>query len=89
MSTPARIPQRPQLTVAQKLAPPHNIEAEESVLGAILLSERPMYSLVIEEELRADDFYRDQHRTIYAAMLNLYERSEPIDALTVVDALRS
>jgi len=89
MSTPARIPQRPQLTVAQKLAPPHNIEAEESVLGAILLSERPMYSLVIEEELRADDFYRDQHGTIFAAMLNLYERSEPIDTLTVVDALRS
>ena len=89
MSSPARIQQRPQLTVAQTLAPPHNIEAEESVLGAILLSERPMYSLVIEEELRADDFYRDQHGTIYAAMLDLYERSEPIDPLTVVDALRS
>ena len=53
MSTPAKISPRPQLTVAQSLAPPHNIDAEESVLGAILLSERTMYSLVIEEGLRA------------------------------------
>ena len=54
MSSPARIPQRaPQLTVAQALAPPHNIDAEESVLGAILLSDRPMYALAIEEGLRS------------------------------------
>ena len=49
MSTPAKISHRPQLKVAQALAPPHNIDAEESVLGAILLSDRTMYSLVIEE----------------------------------------
>ena len=90
MSSPARIPQRaPQLTVAQTLAPPHNIDAEESVLGAILLSDRPMYSLVIEEGLRAEDFYRDRHGVIYTAMVDLYERSEPVDTLTVIDALRS
>jgi replicative DNA helicase len=59
------------------------------VLGAILLSERTMYSLVIEEGLRAEDFYRERHELIYAAMLGLYERSEPIDALTTTDALRS
>ena len=52
VSTPARAVEKPQLKVAQALAPPHNIEAEESVLGAILLSERTMYSLVIEEGLR-------------------------------------
>ncbi len=90
MSSPARIPQRaPQLTVAQTLAPPHNIDAEESVLGAILLSDRPMYALAIEEGLRADDFYRDRHGVIYTAMVDLYERSEPVDTLTVIDALRS
>jgi len=90
MSSPARFPQRaPQLTVAQTLAPPHNIDAEESVLGAILLSDRPMYTLAIEEGLRADDFYRDRHAVIYTAMVDLYERSEPVDTLTVVDALRS
>jgi replicative DNA helicase len=90
MSSPARIPSRaPQLTVAQSLAPPHNIEAEESVLGAILLSERSMYTLVIEESLRPEDFYRETHRTIYSAMVDLYERSEPIDTVTVTDALRA
>jgi replicative DNA helicase len=89
MSTPAKIPPRPQLKVAQALAPPHNIDAEESVLGAILLSERTMYSLVIEEGLRAEDFYRERHRAIFAAMLGLYERSEAIDTVTVTDALRA
>jgi replicative DNA helicase len=88
MSTPAKTPQRPQLKVAQALAPPHNIDAEESVLGAILMSERTMYSLVIEEGLRAEDFYRERHRAIFAAMLGLYERSEAIDTVTVTDALR-
>src|SRR5580698_10192098 len=86
-SKPANSPQqRPQLTVAQSLAPPHNIDAEESVLGEILLSERAMYSLVIEEGLRAEDFYRERHRVIFAAMLGLYERSEAIDTVTVTDA---
>src|SRR5271168_1205648 len=89
MSTPAKLPARPQLKVAQALAPPHNIDAEESVLGAILMSERTMYSLVIEEGLRASDFYRNQHSAIFAAMLGLYERSEPIDTVTVTDALRA
>ena len=93
MSTPPTRPApaapRPQLKVAQALAPPHNIDAEESVLGAILLSERTMYSLVIEEGLRAEDFYRERHRAIFAAMLGLYERSEPIDTVTVTDALRA
>lgn len=73
---------------AQGMTPPHNIEAEQSVLGAILLSERTMYSLVIEEALRPEDFYRDRHSVIYAAMLALYEQSEPIDLLTVSEELR-
>jgi replicative DNA helicase len=89
VSTPARAVEKPQLKVAQALAPPHNIEAEESVLGAILLSERTMYSLVIEEGLRGEDFYNLRNELIYGAMLGLYERSEPIDVLTVIDALRS
>jgi replicative DNA helicase len=68
--------------------PPHNLEAEESVLGAILISDRTMYALVIEEGLRPEDFYRDQHRAVYGAMLGLYEQSRPIDPLTVVEQLR-
>jgi replicative DNA helicase len=69
-------------------APPHNLEAEQGVLGAILLSERSLYALVIEEGLKPDDFYRERHRVIYAAMLDLYAANEPIDPLTIAEALR-
>jgi replicative DNA helicase len=70
------------------LAPPHNLEAEQSVLGAILLSDRSLYALVIEEGLRPEDFYREHHGTVYEAMLALYNESEPVDVLTVIDRLR-
>jgi replicative DNA helicase len=68
-------------------APPHSLEAEQSVLGAILLSDRALYSLVIEEGLKPQDFYRERHREIYAAMVALYNDSEPVDVLTVADQL--
>jgi replicative DNA helicase len=70
------------------IAPPHNLDAEQSVLGAILLSDRSLYALVIEEGLRAEDFYRERHSAIYEAMLALYNESEPVDVLTVTDRLR-
>src|SRR3984893_17345860 len=73
---------------AGPMAPPHNLDAEQSVLGAILLSDRSLYALVIEEGLRSEDFYRERHGTIYEAMLALYNDSEPVDVLTVVDRLR-
>src|ERR1700693_2330536 len=73
---------------APAIAPPHNLEAEQSVLGAILLSDRSLYALVIEEGLRAEDFYRDRHGTIYEAMLAVYNESERVDVLTVTDRLR-
>jgi replicative DNA helicase len=71
------------------IAPPHNLSAEQSVLGAILLSDHALYALVIEEGLRPDDFYRERHGTIYAAMLELYHESEPVDTLTVTDRLKA
>jgi replicative DNA helicase len=74
--------------VTAPAGPPHNLEAEESVLGAILLSERAIYGLVIEEGLRADDFYRDQHRIVYQAILDLYDESRGVDTLTVTEHLR-
>src|SRR6202012_1876961 len=70
------------------IAPPHNLDAEQSVLGAILLSDRSLYALVIEEGLRPEDFYRERHATIYEAMPALYNESEPVDVLTVTDRLR-
>jgi replicative DNA helicase len=70
------------------ITPPHNLDAEQSVLGAILLSDRSLYALVIEEGLRPEDFYRERHGIIYEAMLALYNESEPVDVLTVTDRLR-
>ena len=89
MSTHPDSPPRPPATIATGVAPPHSLEAEQSVLGGILLSDRSMYGLVIEEGLKAEDFYRDRHRLIYESMLALYRESEPIDVLTVSEHLRS
>src|SRR3954454_2864930 len=69
-------------------APPHDLEAEMSVLGAILISDRTLYALVIEEGLKPEDFYRERHRLIYESMLALYRESEPVDVVTVTDHLR-
>src|SRR5919202_2884497 len=70
-------------------APPHSLEAEQAVLGAILQSDRTHYAYIIEEGLRPEDFYRERHRTIFESMLALYAASEPIDVLTVTEHLRS
>src|SRR3954466_4183476 len=70
------------------LTPPHNLDAEQSVLGAILLSYKSLYPLVIEEGLLADDFYHERHASIYSAMVALYNEGEPVDVLTVTDRLR-
>ncbi len=89
MSTYPDSPPRPTAQIATGVAPPHSLEAEQSVLGGILLSDRAMYGLVIEEGLKPEDFYRDRHRAIYEAMLALYRESEPIDVLTVSEHLRT
>jgi replicative DNA helicase len=67
--------------------PPQNLDAEQSVLGAILLDNEAIN--VALEVLSADDFYRDAHRRIYQAMADLSDRSQPVDAITLTDALRS
>ena len=69
--------------------PPHNEEAEASVLGAILLSEQALDGLMIEIKLRPEDFYRERHRLIFRSMLRLKDKTEPepIDALTVSEEL--
>jgi len=68
--------------------PPHNLEAEKSVLGAVLLDERHLYPLLIEEHLRPDHFYRDQHGAVFAAMIELHQADRKIDHLTVAEKLR-
>ena len=65
--------------------PPQNIEAEEAVLGAILID--PDAIIRIAAFLRAEDFYREKHTWIYDAVLALHERREAVDFLTVCDEL--
>jgi len=74
---------------AAPLLLPHNLEAEESVLGAMMVSEAAIDPVVIEVRLAPEDFYRARHGTIYGAIHELYDRSQPVDALTVSELLRS
>jgi len=67
--------------------PPQNLEAESSVLGGILL-ENEAVNLVLEL-LRPDDFYRESHRKIFRAMIELSDRSEPIDLITLSEFMKS
>ncbi|MDQ3992844.1 MAG: replicative DNA helicase, partial [Actinomycetota bacterium] len=67
------------------LVPPQNLDAEESVLGAMMLS--PGAIGAVSEVLDAGDFYRESHARIYRAALGLFARGEPVDAITVADEL--
>jgi replicative DNA helicase len=66
--------------------PPQNIEAEQFVLGAVLLENEALATVI--ENLRPEDFYRDAHKRIFTAMIDLYERNEPIDLITLTEQLR-
>jgi replicative DNA helicase len=67
--------------------PPHSLEAEQAVLGGLLLDNSTWDS--IADRLRADDFYRRDHQLIYEAILELSGRSDPSDAVTVAEHLAS
>ncbi len=66
---------------------PNNIEAERSVLGAVLLNNELIHR-VTEAGIESRDFYRESHRKIFEAMVALAERSEPVDLVTLTAALR-
>lgn len=66
--------------------PPHNLEAEESVLGACLLSREAIATAL--EILKPTDFYRPAHQEVFNAILELYGRGEPVDSVTVSEELR-
>src|ERR671924_908927 len=70
--------------------PPHNEEAEASVLGSILLTEQALDGILLEVGLRPEDFYRPRNQLIFRAMIRLKEKAEPeaVDALTVSEDLR-
>src|SRR5437588_7604099 len=81
----ARMATVAQVAEAAPIAPPQNLEAEESVLGAMMLS--PGAIGAVSEILDASDFYRESHAKIYRAALGLYAKGEPVDAITLVDEL--
>src|SRR5919202_2346130 len=66
--------------------PPHNTDAEAAVLGGLLIDRDAIGR--VAPFLQPDDFYRERNGTVYAAMLALYERREPIDFLTLSDELQ-
>ena len=66
--------------------PPHDIVAEESILGGILIADTALDRVL--EAIGEADFYRESHRTIFRAMLSLSEKREPIDLITLTDSLR-
>ena len=67
--------------------PPHDIEAEQAVIGS-MLTDKDAVMLAVEK-LKEDNFYREDNKSIFEAIVNLYNRSEPIDLITVKDELTS
>jgi len=67
--------------------PPHSLEAEESLLGAMLLS-RDAITVAVEIGVAAEDFYKPAHTHVFEAVLSLYGQGEPIDPVTVAEELR-
>src|SRR6202007_2361914 len=73
----------PASASAPAAVPPQNLEAEESVLGAMMTA--PGAIAAVSEILDAGDFYRESHAKIYRAALQLYGKNEPVDAITLTN----
>jgi replicative DNA helicase len=77
---------RASASPAYERVPPHNVEAEESVLGSMLLSKDAIAEVL--ELLHEEDFYRPAHRTVFRSVLDLYSHGGAVDAITVSEDLR-
>ncbi|PIT93408.1 MAG: replicative DNA helicase [Candidatus Harrisonbacteria bacterium CG10_big_fil_rev_8_21_14_0_10_38_8] len=66
--------------------PPQNLEAEQSVLGGLLIDKTAI--IKVADVLKSDDFYKPAHSIIYRSILKLYEKNEPIDIVTVTNELK-
>lgn len=67
--------------------PPHDLEAEQAIIGSMLTDKDAVISAI--EVLRAEDFYREDNKSIFEAIFNLYNRAEPIDIITVKSELET
>jgi len=72
--------------MAQDRIPPQNLQAEQSVIGALLIDKNAIVRAI--EIIRPDSFYRDAHKYIYESILELFDKGEPVDLVTVTDSLR-
>jgi replicative DNA helicase len=79
--------QEPPRPGASGRIPPHNVEAERSVLGAILLNNEAIHR-VVEEGVEDRDFFREAHQKVFSTLLALSERGQPLDLVTLTNALR-
>lgn len=66
--------------------PPHNIEAEQSVLGSMLLDKEAVST--VSEVIKSEDFYREDHREIFEAVMELFDKARPIDLITIAEQLK-
>jgi len=73
--------------ISKEFIPPQNIEAEKSLLGSILLDKDAMVK--VADILSGNDFYEDRHKTIYEAMVALYNKQKPLDVVTITDWLKN
>jgi hypothetical protein len=79
------IEEEQRLGMAEDKAPPHDIEAEEAVIGSLLID--PDAILKVATSLKAEDFFSETNRIIYQACLSLYQRNEVINQITVAHEL--
>ena len=80
------MPEPPEDYSQLRRVPPHSVESEESVLGAMLMSTDAVNEVM--DKLEADDFYVPAHRSIYGAVKLLFNTNQAIDAITVSEELR-
>lgn len=67
--------------------PPYNMEAEQAVLGSVLLDAESV--AIAAENLKSEDFYSESHKEIFAAILDIYTRGEPVDVVTLVEEIKN
>src|SRR5512136_720065 len=75
------------LEVSLHKVPPQNLEAEQSVLGGIMLDNQALNSAL--EILDVEDFYSEAHRKIFSAIIDLFNKSEPCDIITLSNILKN
>ena len=75
------------MSIEFQKVPPHSNEAEQSVLGAMLLDKEAISS--VTESIKGEDFYREAHREIFEAVVEIFNKGEPVDLITLAERLKS